>query len=56
MIISPQISLHENVVSLDYDSEYANLIVNHNLSYETINLKQEKGVVVTQNWIAIYSF
>ena len=48
MIISPQIGLHENVVSLDYDSEYANLIVNHNLSYETINLKQEKGVVVTQ--------
>ena len=48
MIISPQIGLHENVVSLDYESEYANLIVNHNLSYETINLKQEKGVVVTQ--------
>jgi len=35
-------------VSLEYDSEYANLIVNHKLSYETINLKQEKGVVVTQ--------
>src|SRR5207249_2398915 len=34
MIISPQIGLHENVVALDYDSEYANLIVNHNLSYE----------------------
>jgi DNA polymerase elongation subunit (family B) len=48
MIISPQVGLHENVVSLDYDSEYANLIVNHKLSYETINLKQEKGVVVTQ--------
>jgi DNA polymerase elongation subunit (family B) len=36
MIISPQIGLHENVVVLDYDSEYANLIVNHNLSYETV--------------------
>ena len=48
MIIYPQIGLHENVVSLEYDSEYANLIVNHKLSYETINLKQEKGVVVTQ--------
>ena len=33
MIISPQIGLHENVVVLDYESEYANLIVNHNLSY-----------------------
>jgi DNA polymerase elongation subunit (family B) len=36
MIISPQVGLHENVVALDYDSEYANLIVNHNLSYETV--------------------
>jgi DNA polymerase elongation subunit (family B) len=35
MIISPQIGLHEDVLLLDYDSEYANLIVNHNLSYET---------------------
>ena len=39
MIISPQIGLHENVVALDYDSEYANLIVNHNLSYETVTLE-----------------
>ena len=36
MIISPQIGLHENVAVLDYESEYANLIVNHNLSYETV--------------------
>jgi DNA polymerase elongation subunit (family B) len=36
MIMSPQTGLHENVVVLDYDNEYANLIVNHNLSYETI--------------------
>jgi DNA polymerase elongation subunit (family B) len=35
MIISPQTGLHENVLVLDYDNEYANLIVNHNLSYET---------------------
>jgi DNA polymerase elongation subunit (family B) len=47
MIISPQIGLHENVVALDYDSEYANLIVNHNLSYETVTLGEGgKGVVV----------
>ena len=39
MIISPQIGLHEDVLALDYDSEYANLIVNHNLSYETVGLK-----------------
>jgi DNA polymerase elongation subunit (family B) len=36
MIISPQTDLHENVAVLDYESEYANLIVNHNLSYETV--------------------
>lgn len=44
MIISPQTGLHENVVVLDYDNEYANLIVNHNLSYETvIQDKKTKG-------------
>jgi DNA polymerase elongation subunit (family B) len=37
MIISPQTGLHENVLVLDYDNEYANLIVNYNLSYETVN-------------------
>ena len=36
MVITPQIGLHENVLALDYDNEYANLIVNHNLSYETV--------------------
>jgi DNA polymerase elongation subunit (family B) len=41
MIISPQTGLHENVIVLDYDSEYANLIVNHNLSYETILNKED---------------
>ena len=39
MIISPRIGLHEDVLALDYDNEYANLIVNHNLSYETIKTK-----------------
>jgi DNA polymerase elongation subunit (family B) len=41
MIISPQTGLHENVIVLDYDSEYANLIVNQNLSYETISKNGE---------------
>jgi DNA polymerase elongation subunit (family B) len=46
MIISPQTGLHENVVVLDYDNEYANLIVNHNLSYETVipDNKIKRGV------------
>jgi DNA polymerase elongation subunit (family B) len=54
MIISPQTGLHENVVVLDYDNEYANLIVNHNLSYETIipndNIRareKDKGLLPT---------
>jgi DNA polymerase elongation subunit (family B) len=54
MIISPQTGLHENVIVLDYDNEYANLIVNHNLSYETIihydNIKageKNKGLLPT---------
>jgi DNA polymerase elongation subunit (family B) len=32
MIISPEVGLHENVAVLDYDNEYANLIINHNIS------------------------
>jgi DNA polymerase elongation subunit (family B) len=44
MIISPQTGLHENVVVLDYDSEYTNLIVNHNVSYETVF--SNKGEIV----------
>jgi DNA polymerase elongation subunit (family B) len=45
MIISPQIGLHEDVLALDYDSEYANLIVNHNISYETIGGEDSKGLL-----------
>ena len=41
MIISPQTGLHENVTVLDYDNEYANLIIKHNLSYETITPNQK---------------
>ena len=41
MIISPQTGLHQNVLVLDYDNEYANLIINHNLSYETVILNEK---------------
>jgi DNA polymerase elongation subunit (family B) len=34
MIFSPRVGLHENVAVLDYENEYANLILKHNLSYE----------------------
>ncbi|MGB7954946.1 MAG: DUF3800 domain-containing protein [Candidatus Nitrosopolaris sp.] len=33
MIFSPKIGLHENVVVLDYENEYTNLILKHDLSY-----------------------
>jgi DNA polymerase I len=51
MIISPQIGLHENVAVLDYESEYANLIVNHNLSYETVtsSLPSQRKSAVASN-------
>ncbi|HEY6883746.1 MAG TPA: DNA polymerase domain-containing protein, partial [Nitrososphaeraceae archaeon] len=48
MIISPQIGMHENVVAIDYDSEYANLIVNHNLSHETVTLEEGGKRVAVQ--------
>jgi DNA polymerase elongation subunit (family B) len=43
MIFSLQVGLHEKVVVLDYENEYANLILRHNLSYETEN--HEKGLL-----------
>ena len=36
MIFSPMVGLHENVAVLDYNDEFANIIVNENISYETI--------------------
>ncbi|MGC2425706.1 MAG: DNA polymerase domain-containing protein, partial [Nitrososphaeraceae archaeon] len=36
MIFSPEVGLHENVAVLDYNDEFANIIVNENISYETI--------------------
>jgi DNA polymerase elongation subunit (family B) len=48
MVISPQIGLHEDLVlALDYDNEYANLIVNHNLSYEAVRGEAKKGLLPT---------
>ena len=36
MIVSPEIGLHENVAVLDFNDEYANLVLRHNISYETL--------------------
>jgi len=37
MIFSPRVGLHESVVVLDYENEYANLILQQNLSYEIVH-------------------
>jgi len=48
MIFSPRVGLHENVVVLDYENEYANLIIKHNLSYETgTSIGDSKGLLQT---------
>jgi DNA polymerase elongation subunit (family B) len=45
MIFSPRVGLHENVAVLDYENEYANLILKHNLSYE--QCIDSKGLLAT---------
>jgi hypothetical protein len=36
MIVSPEVGIHENVAVLDFNDEYANLVLRHNISYETL--------------------
>ena len=43
MIVSPEIGLHENVAVLDFNDEYANLILKHNISYETPINSQDRA-------------
>ncbi len=45
MIFSPKIGLHENVVVLDYENEYANLILRNNLSYETVTSTDDGRII-----------
>jgi DNA polymerase elongation subunit (family B) len=49
MIFSPKIGLHENVMVLDYENEYANLILKHNLSYETITSTKDGRIMLNAN-------
>lgn len=48
MIVSPEIGLHENVAVLDFDNEYANLILRHNISYETLADNFDRDSTKTQ--------
>ena len=45
MIFSPQVGLHENVVVMDYENQYANLILKHNLSYETVTSAEDGKII-----------
>jgi DNA polymerase elongation subunit (family B) len=45
MIFSPRVGLHENVVVLDYENEYANLILKNNLSYETVTSTHDGRII-----------
>lgn len=49
MVVYTQIGLHEDVLTLDFDNEYANLIVNRNSSYETVGGEQGKDYLL--QWV-----
>lgn len=52
MIIPPRIGIvHENVAELDFDSEYPNIIVYYNISYETVT---PKGIIKKEDAILPY--
>jgi DNA polymerase elongation subunit (family B) len=45
MIISPRVGLHENVAVLDFDDEFANIIVNSNIGYEASDNPSEPKIL-----------
>ena len=51
LILSPRVGLHENVGELDFESLFPNIIVNHNISYETVTangIQQTKLGLLTE--------
>src|SRR3989442_3407288 len=51
MIFSPRVGLHENVVVLDYENEYAKLILKNNLSYETVRSMGDGRIMRNRKYI-----
>ena len=49
MIFSPQVGLHENVAVLDFNDEFANIVVNGNISYETLTQQNESSLGILPN-------
>ncbi len=53
MIVSPEVGLHENVAVLDFNDEYANLVMRHNTSYETLTNNYETPRSSTDNQMGL---
>jgi DNA polymerase elongation subunit (family B) len=49
MIFSPQVGLHENVAVLDYNDEFANIIINNNISYEIFTQQNGSSLGILSN-------
>ena len=53
MIVSPEVGLHENVAVLDFNDEYANLVLRHNISYETLTNNHDTHSSSTDNQMGL---
>ena len=54
LILSPRVGLHENVAELDFESLFPNILVKHNISYETVTAsgidESRRGFLVDLTW------
>ena len=53
MIVSPEVGIHENVAVLDFNDEYANLVLRHNISYETLTNNHDTRRSSTDNQMGL---
>jgi hypothetical protein len=53
MIVSPEIGLHEDVAVLDFNDEYANLVLRHDISYETLTNNHDTHRSSTDNQMGL---
>jgi DNA polymerase elongation subunit (family B) len=53
MIVSPEVGLHENVAVLDFNDEYANLVLRHDISYETLTNNHDTHRSSTDNQMGL---
>jgi len=58
LTFNPKVGVYENVCQLDFDSQYPNIIVKHNISYETVIdvgsvLREPRGFLaeITEYWL-----